>query len=738
MTRLSVLAIAIASTLSAQPRRLSGTVVDQKGSPVEGAQVEAVGTFALVATGRDGAFVLATRVPFSRLAVRRLGFVPAYVDVGQSADSLRVTMQAIPLRLSGVVVPATAPSLSQTITAQSVANLPALGEPDILRVLPFLGAVSQPNDMMSQTHLAGASADETSVTLDGHPMLSPTHLYGMFSGLSVAVIDKVDVFVHQLPATRSARVGGLLAVSSFAPDTSRREVTVSLLSSSAMVSQPRFWKRISALASARATYLDRLLNALRPAGSGDQPNAPSYWDGLLRLDIPVGDALSIEPILFVTQDAHRPPRSASPEARSTTLHEYLTGITAKGSFAGWNGQVRLSQDAQRTRNPARLTDGSERFDLTQQARSAGVTAVRPVRGLLLSAALSWDHRDVRYDWRNMHSRSELSPWLPSSLRLSQQQTLVSASSEVHANLTPALTLTTGGRWMTVASRSHVAPQARLRWSAGRMLTVVFGADRRFQFDGEYGGRDELNVVQPMFLFDRPRISDGAGATMSLGGEQYGSRFVTVDVTAFARRVSDRPIGVDTRFGSDDSLKFDPTRGRSAGIATTLTVIDNARLSVQAAYTFQRTWQRADSIWIPSSWDLPHTLAAFAGVPLPRGWAFTFAAQLHSGIPATPVEKQVLVPTLRNPTGLTPRLFYGATNSARLPGFQRVDVGVRRSWKKAGLDWTVNFQVVNALARENPFAYNWRLYMDALATGREPPPSRTGLPILPSLGVSVRW
>src|SRR4051812_6219745 len=89
------------------------------------------------------------------------------------------------VRLPGLVVTAApAVPLSQVATRENVRQLPALAEPDIARVLPFLAGVTQATDLRATVHLAGSADDELSYTLDGFTLGSAVHLFGIFSGVN--------------------------------------------------------------------------------------------------------------------------------------------------------------------------------------------------------------------------------------------------------------------------------------------------------------------------------------------------------------------------------------------------------------------------------------------------------------------------------------------------------------------------------------------------------------------------
>jgi len=85
-----------------------------------------------------------------------------------------------------------------------------------------------------------------------------------------------------------------------------------------------------------------------------------------------------------------------------------------------------------------------------------------------------------------------------------------------------------------------------------------------------------------------------------------------------------------------------------------------------------------------------------------------------------------------------RYIRGGRNSMRVPPYHRLDLGFRREGRLWGADVTVFFQVLNLLFRENAIDYDWLQYFRGISSGHRSGAGRSGLPILPSIGVEARW
>ncbi|HEX7051877.1 MAG TPA: hypothetical protein VF188_16845, partial [Longimicrobiales bacterium] len=142
---------------------------------------------------------------------------------------------------------------------------------------------------------------------------------------------------------------------------------------------------------------------------------------------------------------------------------------------------------------------------------------------------------------------------------------------------------------------------------------------------------------------------------------------------------------------------------------------------------------------PTAWDAPHTLALFASVPFWRKWTLNAVVQTHSGRATTPVLARSYEPSsFAELNDLTARYLRGERNSLRIPPYRRLDLGVRRMGRLWGADFTLAIQVLNILARDNPIDYDWQQYFAFAGVPGLARPGRSGLPIVPSIGVEARW
>jgi hypothetical protein len=165
-----------------------------------------------------------------------------------------------------------------------------------------------------------------------------------------------------------------------------------------------------------------------------------------------------------------------------------------------------------------------------------------------------------------------------------------------------------------------------------------------------------------------------------------------------------------------------------------------RLYGWVAYTIMRNWEtqydRRNSHGLivddaprrfAGSFDQRHNLVALASYRLPRDWRVGARFRLTSGSPYTP-----FIGVVDGEGALGPQTpITGETNAARFPVFHQLDIRVDKTWRRDRASIEAYVDVQNVYNRENVEA--WVYHSDFRSRQ-----GTFGLPIFPSLGVTVRW
>lgn len=725
-----------------------GQVRNAAGQALPGVDVEVLGSYWGSVTDQDGRFRL--RLPDGSWSLRfaLIGYRPDTLAVvvgdGPRRQALEVRLIPEPIQLRGLSVDAPGtPPLAQTVTVETVRQVPPLGEPDVFRAVVLLPGISQPNDLKGRIHLAGGASDETGVRLDGHPLQDPFHLLGIFGAFNVAALGRADVLIHHLPPSIGGRLSGEIDLETRSPEGKARvEGVFSLLSTGVTASLPERPAGVDVLVSGRITYLERVA----PLISSDIPLF-GFHDALVRLGRSWNGAWRTEVLAFHTHDRFRDRElSGFRGYEPLTWGESLVGARVRRDGARWSLAARASFNRASVNLDERVgMDGSNHIDSRRDWVSGALSISRTDRRWRIEAGAGFDRRTNRQEWIARELADEIfSPNTPEEFRDSEDWSAASVFAEGQLELGDRWVATAGARLWS-ADELRLAPRLHLAFRASNGLELSTAYDRRYQFDTQLEEPVEGSVSPPLFLLDSPREADVLAVAARLRPSRLplGAR-ATFDVQAFRKTYRNRtllaelPIGATRRTMEVDFPDFERIRGRSTGAALGGRVELESGFLIQGSYTWQRVREFVDGAAYPTAWDAPHTVSFFASRPLLRQWTFNVVFQAHSGRATTPVLARIYEPDVGGAWHrVNPRYLRGDRNSLRIPPYRRLDIGVRREARIRDADVTLALQVLNLLARDNPIDYDWTQYFRSLEGGRASP-GRTGLPIIPSIGVEVRW
>lgn len=726
----------------ASGHRVAGVVVDADGRPVGHASVVAVGSYWSAEADLGGRFRIELPDGIWRLRARHLGFADDTVRVKvprpPDAEPLRIVLRQDPVQMKGLSVDVGAGRpMATTITRQTVRQAPALGEPDVFRAVALLPEASQADDLSGRIHLAGGPSDETGVRLDGHPLLEPFHLLGLEGAFNVAALDRAHVATAWLGSPAEDRLSGAIEMESRSvrdrPDT---EGVLSLLSASATATRPDLPGGVDLLASARATWADRVVPLL-------DSGAPrlGYEDLLARTGRSWGEGWRAEALGYATRATFRSGHVGDLRVRSPlTSGEHLLGVRLLRTTGRWRLRARVGWD----RATVDFEEGPPApafADLDMDWVSGAARVERRWRSGSLRAGVSLDRRRTALSALDGTRIWHVS--MPDSLALEQQVTAAGAWAEASRRLGGGVTAVAGARLLRLAGRSYLAPRTRLSVRLSGSVDVSASLVRRYQYDAHVTDPPEGTVTPPRFLLRRPRRADIAALWADWRPDGESSSGPAVRLTGFFKRYRDQ-----TRFVAPDSADrpqppgsfpvFQRVPGRSYGASARLRLPLGRRGLLQASYTYERALEVLGGRAFDRDFELTHRLTVFASVPVGGAWTVNGALRVHSGHVFTPVEGVSLTP-LGGPEAGSPvavrRLVFGRRNSGRLAPYTRLDLSARHPFGWLGARWTFFAQVLNVTFSRNPREPDFDHLLDPGLPESVRAPS---LPLVPSLGLEVSW
>lgn len=171
----------------------------------------------------------------------------------------------------------------ERLSMQQIQTLPvALGEVDVFRGLQLLSGVSSAGEASNGLSVRGGTIDQNLVLLDGAPIFTPTHLFGLFSVFTPDAIGSVDLYRANIPARYGGRISSVVDVRSRIPNTERFKMQggIGIVSSHLSIETPLSKdNKLQLLAAGRAGFNDfvfGLVDRLKDTRS-------NFVDGTIKL-----------------------------------------------------------------------------------------------------------------------------------------------------------------------------------------------------------------------------------------------------------------------------------------------------------------------------------------------------------------------------------------------------------------------------------------------------------------------
>ena len=162
-----------------------------------------------------------------------------------------------------------------SLQARSLKQMPAMGEPDLLRSLQLLPGVQTASDFSSGLYVRGGGPDQTGIMLDQVRLYNPSHAFGFFSTFNPDAIKDVTFYKGAYPAQYGGNLGGMLDVQNRTGNRHEFNASggISLISSRVTLEGPL--GNGSWMLAGRRTYIDPVLKAVR--GASDELNELGYF-----------------------------------------------------------------------------------------------------------------------------------------------------------------------------------------------------------------------------------------------------------------------------------------------------------------------------------------------------------------------------------------------------------------------------------------------------------------------------
>lgn len=664
--------------------------------PLAGAVVALPDLNRVTTTDAAGRYLL-RNVPAGpqHITIRFIGHAPHTLHALVPSDGrleINVSLRAEPYRLPTLDVPsdlvdirgldqgdsgAAFPDRSTSIAA--VRNHPLLAEPDVFQALSAGEVVIQP-ESPSGVHIRGGASDQTAYLLDGIPVFNPYHAAGVFSAWNPDALAALHLQSTVPSPSHPNVLSGTIAGVTRTPGS--RVTTQGALSTT----QARLTLD-GPLGIAGAGFLVSLRMGL-PAtfAPGDEA---SYLQGdtgdwLAKLELPaIGGRLRVlgygsdnETDAAAVANAEMP---GAPVPRNTfAWHSRSFGTEWTRRLA--TGSVRIlgwSADA----DAASTWSASSPLDLTSSRRDLGLQAIverRTARGsTVVGARVEWSATSYRIESGNGQPTSSLDARTP----------VATASLDHNRALDRRLSMSIGASLSAADGALYPGPRAQLRWKGSERLSISGGYARTHQFAQSL--RNSESVVATVFPAD---LYLGAGASgvpvarsdqVVLAAEYRPAAGLRLGVQAYTRGMNGLLLVAPVTAGAFVTDAMTTGSGSARGVSFDAAA-STTRLGVVLSYGFQQVQLASDrSVYVPEHAALHRMeggVILFPSATSSIRLGVTGALGRRTTAIAGGLEWEACNLLDRGcEFGGSPQYDRDALGATKLPGYLRMDLGVRKHW-----------------------------------------------------------
>ena len=756
---------------------IQGTVRAERSlEPIAGATVSLPELRRVVIADAKGYFVLSD-VPAGRWRVQAaaLGYESHTVTItsdGASAIRLDFDLVIRPIPIPGVANQPTVQTAETTVSAPATAGPPAariegatlrlvpgLAEADVLRALQLLPAVHAMSDFSTALYVRGGASDQNLITLDGIQLFNPYHVGGIFSAIGASAVSTVDVWAGAQPArTPGDRLSSTVAIHTRdgGRDQVRTEGSIGLLSTTLGIDGPLNGGKGGFLVAGRRTYIDAATDAAHALGLISATMPYGFSDVYAKVTHGVSGLGSLAISGYLNREKFD---------FSDQMREELNG----DADFHWGSKM-LSASLRQPLNPALLlelragyTDFVGNFlgygtgDENDQSDTTTVRAHSITRDLLVSADLTWYNRThtTRFGIQLDHFRfahaldagddeDEILPNFDRADRLSTAAAYV----EDQWQLADPVELRLGVRMLEAGRLGHVLlPRAGVQWRANIHLTLSAGAGGYAQ--AMRSMRDEESAVSSFLAYDFLTVQPEAaglatGEDVVLSAEWTAPR-TAIRIDAYGKRMHNLVLPSEPDDPLDAPLFVNETYRVGSGKAFGIELLARHHVGkneLALSYAYSQSERTAgDDVYAPR-FERRHVLDASATRTWGSSGILSARAVLASGQPYTPVVGMTS-PFEFNAANnrwegetVFGKLVTGGHNAARMPGYFRLDIAARKTYRKHwfGQDGTMTpyLQILNVLNTKNV------LIADRQPYGRPLLRYEPQLPLLPTLGLEWKF
>jgi hypothetical protein len=675
------------------------------------------------------------------VAVSYIGYLTATdtVALEDSADvrlDLRLRLQAIQSQDEIIVTGQRLQNEMRTQTgvvslpARSLSQLPAVGEPDLLRSLQLLPGIQSASDVSSGLYVRGGGPDQTRILLDQIPLYNPSHAFGFFSTFNPDAIKDITLYKGAYPATYGGNLGAVLDVTNREGNRQHFKLSggVSLISARLLAEGPvgsGSW-----MASGRRTYLDPILAAIRSA----DVEVPDYYfydfNGKFNQNLGANDTFVASTYWGQDDLEFDLDRDLNTFINIRWGNRALTGLWSRVFSPALFGKLMLAGSTYKSTTSLSIFD-------------TPVLVTNSIRDLSLKG-------DIDYFATSSHTLSTGFLLTHYTFRFGQE---FNRDQQLDLQQKPVLLdVYAQDDWQTDATRlrlgtrlSYFSEGKRLAFMPRFSLSRELGPFTRIKFSGG-AYRQYLQLVTTegfsggdFWVPLDQTVSPGRSWQGVSGVEWEPTDDYQIGIEAYYNQL-DNLVVFDTNVAadSDDTRSEDIFKSDGSGYATGIELFlqkRRGRLTGWIGYTLGRTRRTFAELnqgrSFSPKFDRRHDVSFVASYQTGR-WRWGTNYLYATGQAFTPASARY---TLRSPaTGVVEDyVLPAARNSARLLPYHRLDLNAARQVTLFGGEFEFYLQIFNVYSRRN----EWFVQYDTDDPATDPEVVKQ-LPIVPTFGFNFKF
>jgi hypothetical protein len=608
------------------------------------------------------------------------------------------------------------------------------GEVDIFRTIQSLPGVIATSDFSNKLYIRGGSPDQNLILLDGITVYNPSHLFGMFSPFISDAVSDITLLAGGFPAKYGGRLSSVLDVATREGNSKQYtgSGSASVVAAQGLVEGPL--PRGSFLVAGRRTYLpDLLLSAFGVDGVGyyfydlmGKANYAPWQDGKFTLaGIMAEDVLNFwDP---ENRDALDAKLTWGNRGVSLRWNQVFTPVLYGEVVGAWsNFRSDFSVDFGAQAAPEFHTDLT---DYTLKSDLTWYWADHHTLDIGAEAKLGSIVARFAYDTIEVVQRDTL---VPLGVYADEKWDIIPEK----LFLKPGLRFT----WDPHKSRFAFEPRFGLKYRPAENTAINAAAGRFTQPMVTLNSTDAVLSVYDIWVSVPERFKLPEATHFILGGEQWLRQDLILSLEGYYKDYSNL---LETRYGDfftppDSLLTAD---GYSYGAELMLRKTEGW---VNGWVSYSYAWTRrsiGDEVYHPH-YDRRHSVNVVLSFPQ-LIWGFDVSAKwtLGTGLPYAGTigyyPRYEYNPIRDIPYDYDWGYIEGGRDAFRYPPYHRLDAGISRTWVTTGPvrgEFTLFLDVTNVYNQKNVLLYYW----DQAEDGRPVRKSIGQLPILPTLGVKVRF